>query len=244
MNEGPQGLLAPYVEVASVRFRLLAPLLLLSGCAPRPTPPALPPGFVVARPVAPRFDPAEAHALLEGPGRDRWQRPDDLVRRLGLKPGERVADIGAGSGYLLSRLSRAVGPKGRVVAEEVQSEFLPDLEKRAKALGNVDVALGGEIDPKLPRRDIDCFVLLTVYHEVDHPVDFLKALARYAAPGARLAIVDFDPDRRGDPPPPERHNVRAADVEKEAKAAGWTLSARHENAVVSSQFYLVFTRAR
>jgi predicted methyltransferase len=222
-------------------MRRLAPLLLLTGCAPRPAPPpALPPGFVVARPVAPLFAPEQAHALLEGPGRDRWQRPEALVARLALRPGERVADIGAGSGYLLPYLSRAVGPAGRVAAQEVQDDFLPALRKRAKALGNVDVALGTPGDPKLPRRDIDCFVLLTVYHEVDHPVDFLKTLAGYAAPGARLAIVDFDSDRRGEPPPPEGHSVRASAVQKEAAAAGWRLTARHE--IIPSQFYLVFTR--
>src|SRR5688500_5429049 len=70
------------------------------------------------RSVAPLFDPALAHSLLEGPERDRWQQPERIVRALGLRPGDTVADVGAGSGYLLPYLSRAVGPTGTVYAEE------------------------------------------------------------------------------------------------------------------------------
>ncbi len=188
--------------------------------------------------VSPLFDPAKAHSLLEGPDRDRWQRPKELVAALNLRKGERVADIGAGSGYLTPHLSRAVGPKGTVFAEEVQGEYLPALRRLAAKHTNVRVIFGAEADPKLPPHIVDCFVMLTVYHEVRSPVTFLKALKRASAPGARLVIIDFDAARRGEPPAPIGHELPEADVIAEAAAAGWTLRERHE--VVSSQFFLVF----
>ncbi|HZP80442.1 MAG TPA: hypothetical protein VFB21_02275, partial [Chthonomonadaceae bacterium] len=82
------------------------------------------------RPVAPLFSPALAPSLLETPARDRWQKPAQIVRALQLRPGGVVADIGSGSGYLLPYLSRAVGPKGIVYAEEIQEDFLPALQRR------------------------------------------------------------------------------------------------------------------
>src|SRR5688572_25900751 len=136
------------------------------------------------RAVAPLFDPALAHSLLEGPERDRWQQPERIVRALGLRAGDTVADVGAGSGYLLPHLSRAVGPSGTVYAEEIQEGFTPDLARRARRLGNVQVVLGTPEDLRLPERAADCFVLLTVYHEVQEPVAFLRMLRGYAAPGA------------------------------------------------------------
>jgi ubiquinone/menaquinone biosynthesis C-methylase UbiE len=190
------------------------------------------------RAVSPLFEPSQAETLLEAPDRDAWQKPDEIVAALKLQPGETVADIGAGSGYLISRLSRAVGSRGTVYAQEIQQEFLPALERRAESLGNVRVILGTAEDPRLPEHSVDCFVLLTVYHEVQKPVAFLKTLHRYARPGARLAIIDFDAARRGSPPAPTGHDVPEADVLAEARAAGWELSERHE--FISSQFFLVF----
>lgn len=190
--------------------------------------------------MSPLYDPALTERL-EGPERDRWQKPGQIVGALGLKPGETVADIGAGSGYLERRLSQAVGPTGTVYAEEIQSAFLPPLQRRAAALGNVRVILGTADDPKLPNKAIDQYVLLTVYHEVQRPVAFLRTLRRSAKPGARLAIIDFDDHRHGDPPAPVNHWVAEGDVLAEARQAGWELAERHD--FLSSQFFLVFRQS-
>jgi ubiquinone/menaquinone biosynthesis C-methylase UbiE len=218
------------------RYGIAGAFLLLAGCSRAPEPEPEP--KVGERYVAPLFEPARAHDLLEGPERDRWQQPAGIVEALNLQPGQTVADIGAGSGYLLRRLSRAVGPKGKVYAEEIQAEYLADLRKRAKALGNVEVVLGTAEDPALPAASIDCFVMLTVYHEVRQPVEFLRGLKRFARPGATLAIIDFDARRKGDPPAPVGHEMPEQEVIDEAAAAGWDLTARHE--FLSSQFFLVF----
>lgn len=195
-------------------------------------------GFAVPRTASPLFEPALAPELLDTPSRDRWQQPERLVRELRLQPGQTVADVGAGSGYLLPYLSRAVGPSGRVYAEEIQAGFLPALRRRATSLRNVHVVLGTADDPRLPAHSINCFVLLTVYHEVERPVPFLHTLHRAAQPGARLAIIDFDAARHGDPPAPAGHQIADVTVIAEAQAAGWQLAERHE--FLSSQFFLVF----
>lgn len=219
---------------------LLALMLRLSGGerTAREAARASAPQAVRQREASPLFDPALAPALLDDPGRDRWQQPERIVQALRIPPGAVVADVGAGSGYLLPYLSRAVGPKGTVYAEEIQADFLPDLRRRAKALGNVKVVLGTADDPRLPRDGIDLFILLTVYHEVQQPITFLRRLRDFARPGARLAIIDFDARRNGTPPAPAGHELPEADVLAEARAAGWELAERHE--FLSSQFFLVF----
>ncbi len=210
---------------------LAVPALLWSGS---------PETKVPAARVAPShlFDPSLADALLEGPERDRWQQPERIVRSLGIQPGDTVADIGAGSGYLLPQLSQAVGPTGRVYAEEIQAEFLPDLQRHARELGNVRVVLGSAENPGLPTHAIDCFILLTVYHEVEQPVPLLRRLQASARPGARLALIDFDARRGGYPPAPAGHEIAETTVLAEAEAAGWELTRRFE--FLSSQFFLLF----
>ncbi len=189
------------------------------------------------RKAAPLFDPKQAARLLDDPKRDQWQQPQRLVRALNLKPGAIVADIGTGSGYLLSYLSRAVGPRGIVFAEEIQTDYLSALKRHATTLKNVQIVHGTSGDPKLPQK-VDCFVLLTTYHEVENPIVFLKTLKRYAKHGSQLAIIDFDAARQGSPPAPVGHEIAEVIVIAEAKAAGWHLHRRHE--FLSSQFFLVF----
>lgn len=193
-----------------------------------------------ARPVAPLFSPDWATLLLEGPKRDAYQLPDRLVEALRLHNGESVGDIGAGSGYLMSRLSGAVGPTGRVYEEEIQEEFLPTLRKRAKPLHNVEVVLGKMTDPCLPPQSVDCMLLLTVYHEVQQPVEFLRTLHKAMRPGGRLAIVDFDAAIKGHPEAPDGHWVARQAVIDEARKAGWTLKEEPLFLRSASQFYLIF----
>lgn len=230
-------------------IRLVIPVAALAALAgvaalatrkPPPAPQEWAPPHPRVRDASPLFSPGLADERLEGPERDRWQQPQRLVDALELQAGDTVADLGSGSGYLLPYLSRAVGRNGRVYAEEIQKEFLPSLRRRARRLGNVTVVLGEAADPRLTPASVDCFVLLTVYHEVEHPVPFLRTLHRYAKPGARLAIIDFDASRPGDPPAPRGHDVWTGDVLIEAKTAGWRLQRRHE--FLGSQFFLVFQR--
>jgi predicted methyltransferase len=201
---------------------------------------APPPPVEPDRYISPLYDPARASTPLEGRERDRWQRPAEIVKLLQLRKGDVVADIGAGTGYLEPYLSPAVGSNGRVYAEEIQSSFMPALSRRADKFRNIVPIFGTAEDPHLPMGGVDCFVLLTVYHEVQKPISFLTRLHKYARPNATLVIIDFDYDLKGNPPAPVDHWVSQKDVLVEAEKAGWQLLKRHT--IFSSQFFLVFDR--
>src|SRR5438105_10014170 len=100
--------------------------------------------------------------------RDAAGEPGQLVRRLDLRSGMTVADIGAGSGYYVVRLSPIVGSGGRVIAEDIQPEYLRSLRKRVRALGlqNVVVSRGEPHDPRLPADSLDAAILVHMYHEI------------------------------------------------------------------------------
>ena len=115
---------------------------------------------------------------LESPARLANLRPAELVSRLEIARGSTVVDLGAGTGTLLEDLSLAVGPAGRVIAEDIHADFLDRARDRVKAagLGNVDLVLGTEIDPKLPAGAADLVIVLDAYHHFDHPERMLSLI--------------------------------------------------------------------
>src|SRR5262249_39054843 len=100
--------------------------------------------------------------------RDDAGEPGQLVRLLGIRSGTTVADVGAGSGYYVVRLSPIVGVNGRIIAEDVVAEYLQSLRKRVRNLGlqNVEIILGEPHDPKLPDDSVDIAILVHMYHEI------------------------------------------------------------------------------
>jgi predicted methyltransferase len=136
--------------------------------------------------------------------RDKAGEPQQLVRLLGIKPGMTVADIGAGSGYYVARLSPIVGASGRVIAEDVMPEYLDNLRRRVRDLGlaNVDIVRGEAHDPKLPAQSLDLAILVHMYHEIAQPYALLYNLVPALKPGARVGIVDaFAPTAEHGTPP-------------------------------------------
>ena len=136
--------------------------------------------------------------------RDVAGEPRQLVRLLGIKSGMTVADIGAGSGYYVVRLSPIVGPHGRVIAEDVVPEYLRGLRKRVHDLGLQNVAIGrGEPhDPRLPADTLDVAILVHMYHEIAQPYALLYNLIPALKAGARVGIVDaFRPTSEHGTPP-------------------------------------------
>ena len=125
-------------------------------------------------------------------GRDGWQHPEKVIAALNLKPGEHVAEIGAGKGYWVPWLSEAVGPQGVVYAVEVTDELVDHLEKRAAEEGwtNVVVVRGEFGDPLLPDGTIDVAMTSQTYHHIeDQPVYFRKLQGDLSA-GGRVAQLD------------------------------------------------------
>ena len=135
---------------------------------------------------------------------------------LGARPGMAVADVGAGAGYYAVRLSRRVGPEGRVVAQDVEPKYLEGLRRRVarEGLANVALALGEPHDPRLPPRSVDLALLIHMYHEIAQPFGLLANLAPALRPGGRVAILDVDG-------PIERHGTPRALLLCELAAAGY-----------------------
>jgi precorrin-6B methylase 2 len=130
---------------------------------------------------------------LERPERQREERPDLLIEALRLKPGDVVADIGAGTGYYTWRMAREVGNKGRVLAVDIQPEMLDLLRRNLASLGctNYQAVLGTTEDPGLPEASVDLILLVDVYHEFSEPFEMVEALCRALRPGGRLVFVEF-----------------------------------------------------
>jgi precorrin-6B methylase 2 len=124
--------------------------------------------------------------------RDDAGEPQQLVRLLGIQSGMTVADIGAGSGYYVVRLSPIVGPRGRIIAEDVVAKYLWGLRKRVRDFGlqNVIVTLGEPHDARLPVDSIDVAILVHMYHEIAQPYALLYNLVPALKLGARVGIVD------------------------------------------------------
>lgn len=154
---------------------------------------------------------------LERATRETEERTDLLVEALALKPGEIVADIGAGTGYFSWRMAQRVGPKGKVHAVEIQQEMLDLLMANMKKRGVeaiVNPVLGTVQDPKLPAGSVDTILLVDVYHEFDFPYEMAQAMIRALKPGGRLVLVEY---RGEDPDVPIKplHKMTVAQVRKE-----------------------------
>jgi SAM-dependent methyltransferase len=136
--------------------------------------------------------------------RDDAREPTQLVQLLGIKTGMTVADIGAGSGYYVVRLSPIVGPSGRVIAEDVVPKYLRSLHSRVRDLGlqNVVIGLGEPHDPRLPVDSLDMAILVHMYHEIAQPYGLLYNLVPALKVGARVGIVDaYGPTSEHGTPP-------------------------------------------
>lgn len=178
--------------------------------------------------------------LLEDAGRDAWQKPNEILNALHIKKGHTVADIGAGSGYLTVKLSERVSDMGVVYAEDIQQEMLDYISKRLaeKGIKNVTLILGTMDDPKLPTNSLDIAVLLSTYHEITQPIDFMKKIKLALKPQGKLAILEFSDESPIGPP----IQVRLPEdlVITELKEAGFTLSERH-TFILPYQYFLIFS---
>ena len=134
----------------------------------------------------------------EGFSRDSWQQPERVIEALGLEPGDRVADLGAGSGYFTLRLAQAVGPTGKVYAVDVDEQMNDYLRKRVDEAGldNVEVILGEFEDPLLPDGGIDLLLTVNTYHHIQERPGYFRNVQTDLASDGRVAIVDFD-SRKG-----------------------------------------------
>jgi precorrin-6B methylase 2 len=153
---------------------------------------------------------------LERPERELEENSELMVESLGLKSGEVVADVGAGTGYISRKLSKRVGEKGIIYAVEIQQEMLDILTKKAADAGikNIKPILGTVDDPKLPAVAIDTILLVDVYHELDRPYEMVQQMCNALKPGGRIVFVEY---RAEDPKVPIKplHKMSVEQVKKE-----------------------------
>ncbi len=176
---------------------------------------------------------------LEDPSRDEWQKPDLVVDSLGLKLGDEVADLGAGSGYFTIRLARVVGPAGKVYAVDVDPKLLEYIEQRAKEeqLENIQTILADPNDPKLGSNSVDLIFICDVLHHINDRAKYYPLLSRALRPSGRLVNIDFH-KRKLPVGPPEEMKIDRKEMIKEAEAQGFELVKEFD--ILKYQYFLVF----
>jgi ubiquinone/menaquinone biosynthesis C-methylase UbiE len=148
--------------------------------------------------------------------RDGHGEAERVMNLLGITPGQRVADIGAGLGYYTVRLARRLGPGATIFATDVKVEYLNRLKERLtrERIAGVRVVLGLPRDPRLPPDSVDVAILSHMYHEIENPYEFLYRLRPALAAGARVGIIDTDE-------PTQRHGTPPALLRCELAAVGY-----------------------
>lgn len=170
-----------------------------------------------------RFKHTEAHKL-EDPARLQWLPPAEVVQRLALRSGTRVADIGAGTGYFSIPIARAVGNTGQVFAIDVQQEMLNMLQAKLEAgavPNNISLHRGDAAQVPLPHHSVDLVFLANIWHEVDSHSAVLKEAARLLSAEGRIAILDWRPEMPSPPGPPQHHRIGADEASKTLSANGF-----------------------
>jgi cyclopropane fatty-acyl-phospholipid synthase-like methyltransferase len=187
-----------------------------------------------------RFDnPKQLAKRFDDPARDAWQQPDRVIEALGLKRGQAVADIGAGTGYFTVRLAKSeAAPK--VYAVDIEPSMVSYLSERAaqEKLNNVVAVQAAADTPNLP-EPVDLVLIVDTFHHIGGREAYFRRLAKSLKPGGRVAIVDFRPDSPEGPP--KEFRFTPEQIKSEMSKAGYTLSAQHD--FLPRQHFLVFAVA-
>jgi ubiquinone/menaquinone biosynthesis C-methylase UbiE len=174
--------------------------------------------------------------------REAEEQPEVMLEALDLRPGMRVADVGAGVGFHTVRLASRVGPGGHVWATDIQQEMVELLRANVQAAGltHVTPVLTRPEETGLPDGQVDLVLMVDVFHELAEPERMLAALRRALAPGGRVALVEF---RAEDPRVPikDEHKMSVAQVDAELEAAGFVRVRRFDG--LPWQHLLIYTPA-
>jgi predicted methyltransferase len=126
--------------------------------------------------------------------RDAWQRPDEVMDKLGIKAGSLVADVGCGSGYFTFHFAARVGPQGKVFAEDISPAVLEKIRVRAdqEHWSQIETAQGTPDDPELPAGKLDAILVMNAYHEMRDYDAMLRGMYKALKPGGLLAVIDHE----------------------------------------------------
>jgi len=212
-----------------------------SGAKPR-TPEATPKAPTARQPAAVMS--YHSADWLDRPGREELEKPDVVLAAMELRPGQVVAEIGAGTGFFSRRIAKAVGPTGKVLANDIQPEMLELLKKNAArdGLTNVVPTLGSETDPKLPPGGVDRILLVDVYHEFQKPQEMLDKIKEALAPGGTVTLVEYRGEGTTASHINKEHRMTSEQVLGEWQPAGFLLLNQIET--LPSQHVFVFSGKR
>jgi predicted methyltransferase len=121
---------------------------------------------------------------------DRYRRPDLVMSALALRPGDAVADVGAGRGYFTHRLAAAVGARGRVVATDVDFAALQQIGAAHAGEAAIELRKVPPDEPSLEPHAFDLIFLSEVDHLLPDRVAWLRRAQTALKPGGRIAVVN------------------------------------------------------
>jgi arsenite methyltransferase len=180
-----------------------------------------------------------AYRHMNDPSRDVWQKPKEVIEKLAITPGSRVADLGAGGGYFTWYLAGAVGPQGTVYAVDIDETGLGIIKKEmnARGINNVVPIHAEPSDAKLP-DPVDLVFTCDTYHHMNDRIAYFRSLTRYLKSDGRVAILDFHP--HGFFSGLLGHGTAKETVRREMESAGYRLAAEFD--IVESQHFQIFSR--
>lgn len=187
--------------------------------------------------TAQQRDPKQYQQTLENPDRIAALQVDRVIAALGVTPGMRIADLGAGSGLFTIPLARAVGANGRVFGVDIDAGLLAIIADKAKAagLGNVQTVLAADMDSKIPEQ-VDLIFVCDTMHHLPKQAEYVKQFGKLLRPGGRVAVIDFAPGKW--PANHESFTITPVQVDEWMAAAGFTRSAQHD--FLATNFFLVY----
>ena len=166
---------------------------------------------------------------LERSDREKEEGVNILIQNMKIESNEKIADIGAGSGYHVFKMAPLV-KNGLVYAVDIQSEMLEAIKSKINStkIGNVKTILGSEKSTNLPSNSVDKILMVDVYHEFSFPKEMVQSIKRALKPTGELFLVEF---RSEDPTVPIKkiHKMSEKQAVKEMEAAGFTLKENISN---------------
>ncbi|HSC56928.1 MAG TPA: class I SAM-dependent methyltransferase [Nitrospira sp.] len=180
-----------------------------------------------------------AYQHMNDPSRDTWQKPKEVIEKLAIAPGSRVADVGAGGGYFTWYLAGAVGSQGTVYAVDIDETALSIIknEMHARGITNVVPIHAEPGDAKLPEL-VELVFTCDTYHHMNDRIAYFRSLTRYLKPEGRVAILDFH--QHGFFSGLLGHGTQKEVVRREMESAGYRLTS--DSDVIVSQHFQIFSR--
>jgi ubiquinone/menaquinone biosynthesis C-methylase UbiE len=163
--------------------------------------------------------------MYEGPGRDDWQKPEQVIAALGLEPGDQVADLGSGGGYFTFPMAEVVGKTGQVYAVDVDESLLAYIAKQSqkRGLSQIKTVLAPTDGLGLPDASVDLIFLSNVFHHLPDPADYFRRARSILRAGGRIVVIDFSENGFL-----AAHATPADEIQTQFEAAGYRLAKRHD----------------